>query len=76
MTSDLEDVVSWPYIRHVNPLTVNIVAIRIPTAHRDTLVTHVIAGEPLLESYHTYMHTNIIKHNIKALFMPGSPSYF
>lgn len=59
MTSDLEDVVSWSYICHVNPLTVNIVTICIPAAHRDTLVTHVIAGEPLLESYQTYMHTFI-----------------
>lgn len=50
MTSDLEDVVSWPYICYVNPLTVDIVTIRIPAAHRDTLITHVIAGEALLES--------------------------
>ena len=50
MTSDLEDVVSWPYIRHINPLTVDIVAICIPTAHRDTLIPHVIAGEALLDS--------------------------
>lgn len=50
MASDLEDVVPWPYVCHINPLTVNIVAIRVPAAHGDALVTHVIAGEPLLES--------------------------
>lgn len=75
MTSDLEDVVSWPYICDINPLTVNIVAICIPTAHRDTLVTHVIAGEPLLESYQTNMYSNVINHNIKALFTPGTTSH-
>lgn len=48
--SYLKDVVSWPYICHVNPLTVDIMAICIPAAHRDPLVTHVIAGKPLLES--------------------------
>lgn len=50
MASDLEDVVSWPYICHINPLTINIVAIGIPAAHRNALVTHVVAREPLLES--------------------------
>lgn len=50
MTPDLEDVIPWPYVGHINPLTVDIVAIRVPAAHRDALVTHVIAGEPLLES--------------------------
>lgn len=50
MIFNLEDVVSWAHIRHINPLTVDIVAIRIPAAHGDTLITHVIAGEALLES--------------------------
>lgn len=50
MSSDLEDVVSWPHICHVDPLTVDVVAVRIPAAHRDALIAHVIAGEALLES--------------------------
>lgn len=50
MMSDLEDVVSWAHVRHIDPLTINIMAIGIPAAHRDTLVTHVVTREPLLES--------------------------
>lgn len=50
MTPDLKNIVSWPYIGHIDPLTVDVVAIGIPAAHRDTLVTHVVAGEAFLES--------------------------
>lgn len=49
-TTDLEDVVPWPYIRHINPLAVNIMTVRIPAAYGDALVAHVVAGEPLLEA--------------------------
>lgn len=50
MTPDLENIVSRPHVRHVDPLTVNVVAIGIPAAHGDALVAHVVAGEALLES--------------------------
>lgn len=50
MTPDLENIVSWPHVRHVDPLTVDVVAIGVPAAHRDALVAHVIAGEALLEA--------------------------
>ncbi len=45
MTSDLEDVVSGPHVGEVHPLAVDVVAVRIPAAHADALVAHVIAGE-------------------------------
>lgn len=50
MTPDLENIVPRPYVGHVDPLTVDVVAIGIPATHRDALVTHVVAGEALLES--------------------------
>lgn len=50
MTPDLENIVSWPHVCHVDPLTVDVVAIGIPAAHGDALVSHVIAGEALLEA--------------------------
>lgn len=50
MTSDLEDVVSWLNVRHIHPLAVDVMAIGIPAAHRDALVTHVVARETLLET--------------------------
>lgn len=50
MTPDLENIVSRPHVRHVDPLTVDVVAIGIPAAHGDALVAHVVAGEALLES--------------------------
>lgn len=51
MTLHLENIVSRPHVRHVDPLTVDVVAIGVPAAHGDALVAHVIAGEALLEAY-------------------------
>lgn len=50
LTPDLENIVSRAYVGHIDPLTVDVVAIGIPAAHRDALVPHVVAGEALLES--------------------------
>lgn len=44
VTSDLEDVVSGPDVGDVHPLAVDVVAVRIPAAHSDALIAHVIAG--------------------------------
>lgn len=54
--SNLENVIPWSYICHVNPLTVNVMAIGVPAAHRNALITHVVAGEPLLDSCGTYKY--------------------
>lgn len=52
--SNLEYVVTRPYICHINPLTVNIMAISVPAPYRNALIAHVVAGEPLLDSYDTF----------------------
>lgn len=47
----LEDIFTRSYISDVDPLTVNIMAVRVPTAHWDALLSHVIAGEALMEAF-------------------------
>lgn len=49
-TTDLKNVISRPHVRHVNPLTIDIVAVGIPAAHRDTLVAQVVTGKALLDT--------------------------
>lgn len=46
----LEDVVSRPDISHVDPLAVNVMAIRIPASHCNALIPHVIAGISLVHA--------------------------
>lgn len=47
----LEDVFSGSYVRNVDPLAVNVVAVGIPAANGDTLLSHVVAGEALLDTW-------------------------
>lgn len=44
MTSDLEDIVPRHHVGDVHPLAVDVVAVRIPAAHSDALIAHVVAG--------------------------------
>lgn len=44
MTSDLEDVVPRRHVGDVHPLAVDVVAVRVPAAHSDALIAHVVAG--------------------------------
>lgn len=46
VTSDLEDIVPWRHVGDVHPLAVDVVAVRIPAAHSDALIAHVVAGVP------------------------------
>lgn len=57
MPSDLEDVVPRPDVRDVDPLTVDVVAVRVPAARCHTLVTHIIAGIAFLQSCTSNRHS-------------------
>lgn len=46
----LKDVVTWTNIRDIHPLTVDIMAVGVPAPHRDSLISHIVAGKPLVES--------------------------
>lgn len=49
--SYLEDVISGFDVRYIDPLTVNVMAVQIPTSHRDSLFTKVGAFIPLTDHY-------------------------
>lgn len=47
----LEDVFAGSYVRNVDPLAVNVMAVGVPAANGDTLLSHVVAGEALLDTW-------------------------
>lgn len=47
----LEDVFAGSYVCNVDPLAVNVMAVGIPAANGDTLLSHVVAGEALLDTW-------------------------
>lgn len=51
MLPDLEYIFSGSHVCDVNPLAVNIMAVSIPAANWDTLLSHVVAGIPLLHTW-------------------------
>lgn len=53
---DLEHVVSWFEVSDVDPLTVDVVSVGVPAAHRDALLPEVGALVPLLD---TCAHTRV-----------------
>lgn len=48
--SYLEDVFTRSYVCNVDPLAVDIMAVRVPAANRDPLLPHVIAGITLMDA--------------------------
>lgn len=47
----LEDVFAGSYVCNVDPLAVNVMAVGVPAANGDTLLSHVVAGEALLDTW-------------------------
>ena len=54
----LEDVFTGAYVSNVDPLAVNIVAVGVPAANWDTLLSHIIAGIPLMDTWWEQTHWN------------------
>lgn len=54
----LEDVFTGTYVSNVDPLAVNIVAVGVPAANWDTLLSHIIAGIPLVDTWWEQTHWN------------------
>ena len=68
----LEDVFARSYICDVHPLAVDVVAVCVPAAHWDTLLSHVVAGKTLMETWRRQKGLNYMRRDKKRLWCETS----